>query len=250
MEIRLSCDKRIFLLLFSDYDIEYKNNVMKILYSICFVVISFALHAQVAKAPVKVIVKGFDGKPYVNDKVLFTGQKSKQTLSGVTDKSGQFVVQLPNGDIYDIRIQSIGDEIEYNTLEIPAVKPGEFFEEAELLIEYDPGTTFSFTNLQFEPAKADLKSASYVHLKNLVEVMKRKKDFKIQIAGHTDSDGEESANQLLSQKRAESVRNYLISQGIEANRIVAKGFGESHPVANNTSPQGKAQNRRTEISIL
>ena len=182
--------------------------------------------------------------------MLFTGQKSKQTLSGVTDKSGQFVIQLPNGDIYDIRIQSIGDEIEYNTLEIPAVKPGEFFEEAELLIEYDPGTTFSFTNLQFEPAKADLKSASYVHLKNLVEVMKRKKDFKIQIAGHTDSDGDENANQLLSLKRAESVKNYLISQGIEANRIVAKGFGESQPVANNATAQGKAQNRRTEISVL
>ena len=119
-----------------------------------------------------------------------------------------------------------------------------------MLIEYDPGTTFSFTNLQFEPAKADLKSASYVHLKNLVEVMKRKKDFKIQIAGHTDSDGDENANQLLSLKRAESVKNYLISQGIEANRIVAKGFGESQPVANNATAQGKAQNRRTEISVL
>ncbi|MDF3028058.1 MAG: OmpA/MotB domain protein [Fluviicola sp.] len=223
---------------------------MKLIYSLCLAFLSFGIQAQVAKAPVKVTVKGFNGKPYANDKVLFVGQKSKQTLSGVSNPAGQFVIQLPCGDIYDIRIQSIGDEIEYNTLEIPAVKPGEFFEEAELLIEYDPGTTFSFTNLQFEAAKADLKSASYFHLKNLVEVMKRKKDFKIQIAGHTDSDGEENANQLLSQRRAESVKNYLISQGIEANRIIAKGFGESQPVANNTSPQGKAQNRRTEISIL
>lgn len=223
---------------------------MKIIYSLCLTVFSFAIHAQVVKAPVKVQVKSFEGKPYPNDKVLFVGQKSKQTLSGVTNQSGQFVIQLPSGDVYDIRIQSIGDEIEYNTLEIPAVKPGEFFQEAELLIEYDPGTTFSFTNLQFETAKSDLKAISYSHLKNLVEIMKRKKDIQIQIAGHTDSDGEENANQLLSQKRAESVKNYLISQGIEANRIVAKGFGESHPIANNATPQGKAQNRRTEISVL
>lgn len=223
---------------------------MKLIYSLCFIFLSTGLLAQVAKAPVKVIVKGFNGKPYANDKVLFVGQKSKQTLSGVTNQQGQFVIQLPSGDIYDIRIQSIGDEIEYNTMEIPAVKPGEFFEEAELVIEYDPGTTFSFTNLQFETAKADLKAASYTHLKNLVEIMKRKKELKIRIDGHTDSEGDESANQILSQKRAESVKNYLISQGIDTGRIAAKGFGESKPVADNTTPQGKAKNRRTEISIL
>lgn len=223
---------------------------MKILYSFCLVFLSFAIQAQVAKAPVKVLVKGFDGKPYSNDKVSFVGQKSKQIISGVTNPNGQFVIQLPSGEVYNIRIQSISDEIEYNTIEIPSAKPGEFFEEAELVIEYDPGTTFSFTNLQFETAKADLKPTSYANLKNLVEIMKRKTDFKIQIAGHTDSDGEESANQLLSQKRAESVKNYLISQGIAPNRIIARGFGENHPVADNNSPQGKAQNRRTEITIL
>lgn len=223
---------------------------MKLIYSLCCAFLAFGLHAQAVKAPVKVIVKGFNGKPYSNDKVLFVGQKSKQTLSGITNQAGQFVIQLPSGDIYDIRIQSIGDEIEYNTLEIPAVKPGEFFDEAELVIEYDPGTTFLFTNLQFETAKADLKASSYSHLKNLVEILKRKKDLKIRIDGHTDSDGEESANQTLSQQRAESVRNYLISQGIDASRMVAKGFGESKPVADNATPQGKAKNRRTEISIL
>lgn len=218
-----------------------------------FILCAFTLSLQAqtgGKAPVKVSVKGFNGKPYINDKVLFVGQKSNQTFSGITDQKGQFLVQLPGGDVYDIRIQSIGDEIEYNTLEIPAVKAGEFFEEAELVIEYDPGTVFSFTNLQFETAKSDLKSASYVHLKNLVDVMKRKKDLRIRIDGHTDSDGEESANQLLSQKRAESVKNYLVSQGIDASRILAKGWGESKPVAENATPQGKAQNRRTEITVL
>lgn len=221
---------------------------MKTLLSICFLFCSFGSMAQ--KAPVKVSVKGFDGKPYANDKVLFVGQKSKQSLSGITNAAGQFLIQLPAGDIYDIRIQSIGDEIEYNTMEIPPLKAGEFFQEAELLIEYDPGSTFSFNNLQFETAKSDLKTSSYPILKNLVEIMKRKKELKIQISGHTDSDGETEANQVLSQKRAEAVRNYLISQGIDANRMTAKGFGENKPIADNSTPQGKAQNRRTEISIL
>src|SRR5690606_12075970 len=116
-------------------DIEYKNDNMKTLLFFCFLFCSFGIMAQ--KAPVKVSVKGFDGKPYANDKVLFVGQKSKQSLSGITNAAGQFLIQLPAGDIYDIRIQSIGDEIEYNTMEIPALKAGEFFQEAELVIEYD-----------------------------------------------------------------------------------------------------------------
>ncbi|AEA43673.1 OmpA family protein [Fluviicola taffensis] len=223
---------------------------MKTILSFCLCALSFSFYAQVSKAPVKVLVKGFDGKPYVNDKVTFIGQKSKQKLSGITNSTGQFVVQLPCGEIYDIRIQSIGDEIEYNTLEIPSAKPGEYFEEAELVIEYDPGSVFSFTNLQFETGKSDLKPISYGALNNLVEIMKRKKEIKIQIDGHTDSDGDNQANQQLSQKRAESVRNYLISKGIDATRVKAKGNGESKPIADNNTAQGKAQNRRTEITIL
>ncbi|WP_343748994.1 OmpA family protein [Fluviicola sp.] len=223
---------------------------MKTVLSFFLLLSAFTLTAQAGKAPVKVSVKGFDGKPYANDKILFVGQKSKQSLSGITNPAGQFVIQLPAGDVYDIRIQSIGDEIEYNSMEIPPLKPGEFFQEAELVIEYDPGSTFSFNNLQFETAKADLKPGSYPVLKNLVEIMKRKKDLKIQISGHTDSDGDAAANQLLSQKRAEAVRNYLISQGIDAGRMTAKGFGEDQPIADNATPQGKAKNRRTEISIL
>jgi outer membrane protein OmpA-like peptidoglycan-associated protein len=223
---------------------------MKNILAICLCAMSFSFYAQLSKAPVKVLVKGLDGKPYINDKVTFIGQKSKQKLSGITNQLGQFVVQLPAGDIYDIRIQSIGDEIEYNTLEIPAVKAGEFFEEAELVIEYDPGSVFSFTNLQFETGKSDLKAISYGNLNNLIEIMKRKKDLKIQIDGHTDSDGDDAANQQLSQKRAESVRNYLVSKGIDITRIKAKGFGESKPIADNNTTQGKAKNRRTEITIL
>ncbi|WP_430405335.1 hypothetical protein [Fluviicola sp.] len=99
---------------------------MKIIVTLCLTVFSFTIHAQVALAPVKVFVKGFDGKPYSNDKVLFVGQKSKKTLSGVTNPAGKFVIQLPSGDIYDIRIQSISDEIEYNTIEIPPRNPESF----------------------------------------------------------------------------------------------------------------------------
>ena len=73
---------------------------------------------------------------------------------------------------------------------------------------------------------------------------------KIEIQGHTDSVGNSSSNQLLSQARAEAVRNYLISHGIQAWRIVAKGYGEIMPIATNTTKDGRARTRRIEFLIL
>jgi outer membrane protein OmpA-like peptidoglycan-associated protein len=80
--------------------------------------------------------------------------------------------------------------------------------------------------------------------------MKLKPGMKIEIAGHTDSDGDDSANKILSEQRALAVKNYLISKGINKERIFIIGYGESRPVAENSSQEGKSKNRRTEIRIL
>lgn len=221
---------------------------MKTINSSVFIFLVGVIFSQTA--PVKVVVKNPAGKVYQSDKILFVGQKKKQIFSGITNEQGSFVIQLPADEVYDIKIQSIGEALEYNTLEIPKLGAGQFFEEATLFIEYEAARSFTFNALQFKVAKADLDPISYVHLKNVVEVLKRKKELNIQITGHTDSDGDEQANQLLSLKRAESVKNYLVSQGIESNRIRCLGMGESKPIASNQTPEGKAKNRRTEIAVL
>jgi outer membrane protein OmpA-like peptidoglycan-associated protein len=71
----------------------------------------------------------------------------------------------------------------------------------------------------------------------------------MQIEGHTDSVGEAEYNQRLSENRADSVRNYLVSQGISANAVGTAGFGEAKPVASNDSPTGRQQNRRVELIV-
>jgi outer membrane protein OmpA-like peptidoglycan-associated protein len=73
---------------------------------------------------------------------------------------------------------------------------------------------------------------------------------KIEIAGHTDSDGEDETNIKLSQGRANAVMNYLINKGIASSRLTAKGYGETQPVAGNDTESGKQQNRRTEVRII
>jgi outer membrane protein OmpA-like peptidoglycan-associated protein len=69
------------------------------------------------------------------------------------------------------------------------------------------------------------------------------------VAGHTDSNGSETYNQQLSQRRASSVKNILFQRGVQGQRITAVGYGESQPVANNNTPEGRQMNRRVEIRI-
>jgi len=73
---------------------------------------------------------------------------------------------------------------------------------------------------------------------------------RVSIEGHTDNVGGESANMRLSQKRAEAVRDYLVSQGIASDRMTDKGFGKADPVASNETADGRAQNRRVELKVL
>ena len=80
-------------------------------------------------------------------------------------------------------------------------------------------------------------------------MLKSESNMRLIIEGHTDSDGPTDKNQILSQKRAESVKSYLVSGGISDSRLSTKGYGESTPVAPNTTATGKAQNRRVELAV-
>lgn len=77
-----------------------------------------------------------------------------------------------------------------------------------------------------------------------------KNSLKIELGGHTDSDGDEESNLKLSQRRVETVRNYLIKKGVPVNRLTAVGYGENQPVADNSTEEGKRLNRRTEVRVI
>jgi OmpA-OmpF porin, OOP family len=100
---------------------------------------------------------------------------------------------------------------------------------------------------QFDFNKATLKPAAKPVLDEAVKVMKNKPDLKVSVEGHTDSIGGAAYNQKLSERRAASVRDYLVSQGIDAARISVRGFGKSNPVASNDTEEGRAENRRVEV---
>ena len=103
----------------------------------------------------------------------------------------------------------------------------------------------------FDPDAYKIKGESFKTLKNIGRLLEDDPDLRLSIEGHTDSDGSDDHNQMLSQKRAESVRNYLMSTyGVASDRLEAKGWGEAQPIDINDSAEGKANNRRVELVKL
>lgn len=103
-------------------------------------------------------------------------------------------------------------------------------------------------NLEFDFAKATIRSSSFPSLNRVADLLKSK-DFSLKLAGHTDNVGSDAANLKLSKDRAESVKSYLVSQGANASRIEATGYGESQPISSNKTAAGRQNNRRVEFTL-
>jgi OOP family OmpA-OmpF porin len=103
-------------------------------------------------------------------------------------------------------------------------------------------------NLEFDFAKSTIRSSSYPTLNRVADLLKSK-DFSLKLAGHTDNVGSDAANLKLSKDRAESVKSYLVSQGANASRIEATGYGESQPISTNKTAAGRQNNRRVEFTL-
>ncbi len=101
--------------------------------------------------------------------------------------------------------------------------------------------------VHFEVDSADLTSDSTAILDQAVKTLKMKSNLKVEVAAHTDSTASEEYNLELSQRRAKSVYDYLVAHGIDASRLTTKGYGESQPVADNDTEEGRARNRRVEL---
>lgn len=101
--------------------------------------------------------------------------------------------------------------------------------------------------IRFDVNKATLKPESMGPINKIYELMSKKPELKFSVEGHTDADGDDTRNQTLSEQRAKAVMERLIAMGIAADRLTSKGFGESKPIDNNSTPEGKANNRRVEF---
>jgi outer membrane protein OmpA-like peptidoglycan-associated protein len=117
------------------------------------------------------------------------------------------------------------------------------------LKKIEVGKSVVLNNIFFEVNKYELRDVSKTELNTLVDLMKKNPTMKIELSGHTDNSGIETENKVLSENRAKAVMEYLISNGIEAARLSAKGYGSTKPIADNKTEEGKQKNRRTEFVV-
>jgi len=139
----------------------------------------------------------------------------------------------------------IGNKMDKQAREIKTALPGAEVERVNEGIK----VTMKENMVNFAFNSSELSSATKTNLDKLAKVLVNNPDTNINIYGHTDSKGTDAYNMTLSEKRANSVVNYLASHGVKRNRMFAKGMGESDPVATNETEAGRAENRRVEFAI-
>ncbi len=139
----------------------------------------------------------------------------------------------------------IGRKMDQQAKEIKQTLPGAEVERVNEGIK----VTFNESMVNFAFDSSELTAVSRTNLNKLADVLKNNPDTNINIYGHTDSKGTDAYNQSLSERRAASVRSYLLSQGIASSRMFTMGMGESDPRATNDTDAGRAENRRVEFAI-
>ncbi len=184
--------------------------------------------------------------------VIIVDNATGDTLYTVTSNSatGKYVVTLPAGKNYGMAVAKEGYLFFSQNFNIPKEAQ---YREVQLNVPLLPlrkGAVVALRNIFFEFDKAELKPESYPELDRVVALLQQYPNLKVEIAGHTDNVGSEEYNLRLSQKRAEAVVRYLVSKGIDPSRLIAKGYGESQPIASNDTEEGRALNRRVEFRII
>ncbi len=176
---------------------------------------------------------------------------SKQVISRIqTDELGNYLVTLPVGKDYAFNVNHKGYLFYSDNFLLARNAPDSSYEKNIGLQPLEVNATIVLNNVFFDVNKFDLKPESQVELSKIIQLLKDNTSLKIQISGHTDNIGKPADNLALSNNRAKAVVNYLIANGIATQWLIAKGFGETQPVADNKNEEGRAKNRRTEMKVV
>jgi len=137
----------------------------------------------------------------------------------------------------------VGNYLDKQAREIDAIPDADVQRRDDSLVVMLPGDVLFDTN------SSALAPGAYERLRSLADTLKRYPDTNVVVKGHTDGAGTESYNLKLSEERADSVRRFLVAEGVNPSRVSAIGFGEAYPLVSNDTPSGRQQNRRVEIEI-
>lgn len=176
---------------------------------------------------------------------------SNQVITKVqTDETGNYFITLPTGKDYAFNVNRKGYLFFSDNFLLSDVSPDSTYQKNIALQPIEANASIVLKNIFFDVNKFELKAESQAELDKLVQLLNENPTIKVEIGGHTDNAGKPADNLALSNNRSKAVINYLTSKNIAAIRLIAKGYGETKPVADNRTEEGRALNRRTEMKII
>ncbi|MFN8117174.1 MAG: OmpA family protein [Bacteroidia bacterium] len=170
--------------------------------------------------------------------------------------SGAYFFVLNRGQNYNISYEAKGYLFHSENINVPKVAEYSDMRKDVVLDKVEAGAKVVLNNIFFDSNKSTLRKESKVEIDKLIALMKEYPEVVIEVSGHTDNKGNDAANMTLSQARSQAVVNALIKKGANKQNLIAKGYGETAPIAPNTLPNGKPdvkgmqQNRRVEMKIV
>ncbi len=177
-------------------------------------------------------------------------EKNKAVYQDYSSRDkGDFLATLTVGKNYGLNISKSGYLFYSANFSLIGQSDKKAFDITALLDPIEVGNKVILKNIFFDTNKFNIKDESKSELEKLMEFLNLNPTVHIEVSGHTDNVGSEQANQLLSENRAKAVYQYLIANGIKADRLVYKGYGETQPIATNTTDDDRSKNRRTEFKI-
>ncbi len=177
-------------------------------------------------------------------------ENENEVVSATADPvTGSFLISLPVNKNYALNVSMDGYLFHSENIELLSGTPDEPFLKNVGMKQLSVGESVVLKNVFFETNKYDLKDESRVELMKLHSFMQNNPTVSIEISGHTDNVGNDNDNQTLSENRAQAIYNFLIENGIEADRLSYKGYGETQPIDTNDTEEGRANNRRSEFKI-
>lgn len=198
-------------------------------------------------------IKDKEGNKVEGAQVEVVNTITKEKMQAVVDSSsGKFMVAVNLKKKDDLLITVKKEDHAFSST-VVKVKDASFTvppKDVKLeCVETAQGSSFVINNLYYNTNSADIKKESYIVLEAFADYLKENVNLNIEIQGHTDNVGNAKSNEALSANRAYTVKAFLEEKGVDGKRITAKGFGPNKPIADNTSEDGRARNRRTEFLI-
>jgi OOP family OmpA-OmpF porin len=237
----------------------YRNGAQNDKFSYAYLGLEFALGSQTKPQlaftnPAAVLEKDYVAK-YDNLKAELEASKNQDELNALKNQVNKLMTDGDGdgvSDFYDKCPNTpAGTKVDGAGCTLPKVEiPKPVVTNTYIITEEDKKiVTEAIKNLEFDLAKSTIRATSFASLNRVADLI-TSKNLSLKLAGHTDNQGSDAANMKLSKDRAESVKAYLVSKGVNPSRVEATGYGESQPIDKNTTAAGRQNNRRVEFTLF